>query len=158
MWNQTHSYLMPRRDSGRLTYEMLHTHTYVHHISMYIYISSKVNIWNVNCARETAFIFDSRTERVEHLEKENVSTWGGLEPPTFGLMPNALLDIYITETIIKIMLIITMIIIYIQHCIGNVLITHLYRVFRISICTCMIKIHHNLFFSSFVIPKMEQWL
>ena len=27
---------------------------------------------------------------VEVFEQENVSTWGGLEPPTFGFMPNAL--------------------------------------------------------------------
>ena len=29
--------------------------------SVYIYFWSKVNIWNVNCARATAFIFDTRT-------------------------------------------------------------------------------------------------
>ena len=29
-------------------------------------------------------------ESVKVFETENVSTWGGLEPPTFGFMPNAL--------------------------------------------------------------------
>ena len=29
-------------------------------------------------------------ESAEDLETENVSTWGGLEPPTFGFMPNVL--------------------------------------------------------------------
>ena len=29
-------------------------------------------------------------EYVEDLETENISTWGGLEPPTFGIIPNAL--------------------------------------------------------------------
>ena len=33
---------------------------------------SKVNIWNVNFARATAFIY----------EIEDVSTWWGFEPPT----------------------------------------------------------------------------
>ena len=48
-----------------------------HYIYMYIYISSKVNIWNVNCARATAFVFDSRTDVLV-----KVSNWEGLEPPT----------------------------------------------------------------------------
>ena len=44
------------------------------------YLLSKLNIWNVNCARATTFIFDSRTpgcscESVEELETENVSIW-----------------------------------------------------------------------------------
>ena len=59
----------------------------------YRYFLSKVNIWYVNCARATAFIFDTQTdvsESVKVFETENVSTWGGLEPPTFGFMPNAL--------------------------------------------------------------------
>ena len=56
------------------------------------YFWSKVNIWNVNCARVTAFIFDTRTGVLVKVsetvfETENVSTWGGLEPPTFGFMP-----------------------------------------------------------------------
>ena len=109
---------------------------------------SKVNIWNDNCARATAFIFDTRTDvivkvskflrhkmsrpegdsnpptigfipkaltiwaiRARHLllhvlntgsgdiyifevelkfETENVSTWEGLEHPTFGFISNAL--------------------------------------------------------------------
>ena len=55
------------------------------------YFWSKVNIWNVNCVRATAFIFDTGTgESVKVFETENVLTWGGLEPPTFGFMPNAL--------------------------------------------------------------------
>ena len=29
-------------------------------------------------------------ESVKVFETENVSTWGGLKPPTFGFMPNAL--------------------------------------------------------------------
>ena len=29
-------------------------------------------------------------EIVEGLETENISTWGGLEPPNFGFMPNDL--------------------------------------------------------------------
>ena len=60
----------------------------------HLYFWSKVNIWNVNCARATAFIFDTRTGvlvKVSKLfETENVSTWSGLEPPIFGFMPNAL--------------------------------------------------------------------
>ena len=38
-------------------------------------------------------IFDKWTcswESVKVFETENISTWGGLEPPTFGFMPNAL--------------------------------------------------------------------
>ena len=55
------------------------------------YFLSKVNIWNVNCARAAAFIFDTRTSvLVKVSETENVSTWGGLGPPTYGFMPNAL--------------------------------------------------------------------
>ena len=54
---------------------------------------SKVNIWNVNCAWATAFIFETNRcscESVKVFETENVSTWGGHEPPTFGFMLNAL--------------------------------------------------------------------
>ena len=60
------------------------------------YFWSKVNIWTVNCARKTAFIFDTRTDvlvkvsKFWDIETENVSTWEGLEPPIFGFMPNAL--------------------------------------------------------------------
>ena len=54
---------------------------------------SKVNICNVNCARwqpsfsthEQGFLW-----KCQIFETENVSTWGGLELPTFGFMPNAL--------------------------------------------------------------------
>ena len=53
--------------------------------------SKKNNIWNVNCARATAFIFDTRIYfLVKVFETENVSTWEGLETPTFGFMPNDL--------------------------------------------------------------------
>ena len=53
---------------------------------------SKVKIWKVNCAWATSFIFDKRVFlwKCQSFETENVSTWGGLEPPTFGFMPNAL--------------------------------------------------------------------
>ena len=54
----------------------------------YIYFLSKVNIWNVYCARATAF--GCSWESVNVFETENVSTWGGLWPPTFEFMPNAL--------------------------------------------------------------------
>ena len=76
----------------------------------YRYFRSKVNIWNVNCARATAFIFDTRKcilwkvskflrqknsrpegdsnrkpfvcswESIKVFETENVATRGGLEP------------------------------------------------------------------------------
>ena len=53
---------------------------------------SFVNIWNVNCARETAFIFDSRTDVLVKvsgvLGAENVLIIGGLKPPTFVFMPS----------------------------------------------------------------------
>ena len=65
-----------------------------HWLWWYRYFKSKVNIWYVNCVRATAFIFDTRTGILvkvsKYFETENVSTWGGLEPPTFGCMPNAL--------------------------------------------------------------------
>ena len=58
---------------------------------------SKVNILqllNVNCARATAFISDSRMDVLVKVSKffktEDVSTWGGLEPSTFGSMPSTL--------------------------------------------------------------------
>ena len=59
-----------------------------------IFFKSKVSIWNVNCAWTTAFIFDTWTGVLgkvsRFFETENVSTWGGLEHPAFGFMPNAL--------------------------------------------------------------------
>ena len=56
-----------------------------------LYFWSKVNIWNIICAQATALVFDARTDVLEKVfETENVSTWGGLEPPIFGFMPNAL--------------------------------------------------------------------
>ena len=39
-----------------------------------------VHIYTNGCSCESVKVF----------ETENVSTWGGLEPPTFGFMPNAL--------------------------------------------------------------------
>ena len=55
-----------------------------------VFFLSKVNIWNLNCARATAFIFDTRADVLEVFQTENVSTWGWLEPPIFGFVPNAL--------------------------------------------------------------------
>ena len=55
---------------------------------------SKGDIWNVNCASNSIhFQHTNRCscEKVKDFETENVSTWGGLEPPTFGFIPNALL-------------------------------------------------------------------
>ena len=55
---------------------------------------SQVNIWNVKSARAKAFVFDTGTGvlvKVSNLfETGNVSSWGGLETPIFGFMPNAL--------------------------------------------------------------------
>ena len=58
------------------------------------------------CARATSFIFDTRTDvlvtvstflrqkmsrpGVNGFETENVSIWGGLQPPTFKFMPNTI--------------------------------------------------------------------
>ena len=65
-----------------------------HWLWWYRYFWSKVNIWNVNCVRATAFIFDTRMDVLVKMSKffetENVSTWEGLEPSIFGFMPNAL--------------------------------------------------------------------
>ena len=47
------------------------------------YFLSKVNIWNFNRARVTAFIFDSRT----FLDRKCLDMRGH-EPPTFRFMPN----------------------------------------------------------------------
>ena len=62
-------------------------------VCVYKYIWSKVNIGNVNCARQQHSF--STHERMflwkcQVFETENVSTWEGLEPSTFGFMPNAL--------------------------------------------------------------------
>ena len=60
----------------------------------YLNFWSKVNIWNVNCARATAFIFNTRTGvlgKVSKFLRQKMSLpEGGLEPPTFWFMPNAL--------------------------------------------------------------------
>ena len=54
----------------------------------------KVNIWNVNYARATAFIFRLKNgcswQSIDFFETENISTQGELEPPIFRFMPNAL--------------------------------------------------------------------
>ena len=59
----------------------------------YRYFLSKVNIWSVNCVR-AKHSFSPRErcscESVKVFETENVSTWRGLELPTFRFMPNAL--------------------------------------------------------------------
>ena len=53
---------------------------------------SNVNICYVNCAQARAFIFDTRTDVLVKLSifLDRKCLWGGLEPPTFGFMPNAL--------------------------------------------------------------------
>ena len=70
------------------------SHVFEYWLWQYRYFWSKVNSWNVRCVRATAFIFDTRTVVLgkvsRFFETENVSTWGGLEHPTFGFMPNAL--------------------------------------------------------------------
>ena len=53
---------------------------------------SEVNIWNVNCARETVFIFDARTGvlvKVSKFLSEKMSRPEG-DSDIFGFMPNAL--------------------------------------------------------------------
>ena len=42
---------------------------------------SKVDIWNANCPRATAFISARKDVLVKVFETEHVSTWGGLDPP-----------------------------------------------------------------------------
>ena len=61
---------------------------HLRYIPRNMYLWSKANIWNVNCARTTSFIFDTR--KIKIFKTENLSTWEGLEPPTSGFMPNAL--------------------------------------------------------------------
>ena len=66
-------------------------HVFEYWLWRYRYFQSKVNMWNVNCSRATAFIFDTRScESANFFETGNISIWGGLEPPTFRFMPNAL--------------------------------------------------------------------
>ena len=92
----TSQYLYVFGDNPCVCVHKKHSLAYIFmYIYIYIYIWSKVNIWFVNCAQAAAFIFDTRTggcscESVKVFETENVSTWGGLEPPIFGFMPNAL--------------------------------------------------------------------
>ena len=58
----------------------------------YTYVVCKVNISNVNGAEATTFIFNLRKNVLQivmkFLRQRNVSTQEGLEPPTFGFMPN----------------------------------------------------------------------
>ena len=53
---------------------------------------SKVNIWNVNCAQATAFIFDTRTDvlmKVWKFLRQKISQpEGEFNPLTFGFMRN----------------------------------------------------------------------
>ena len=55
---------------------------------------SKVNIWNFYCAQATASHFwhtnGCSCESVKVFVTKSVTTWGGLKPPTFWFMPNAL--------------------------------------------------------------------
>ena len=59
-----------------------------------VYIWNKVNIWNVNCVRATAFIFDTQTDVLEQVSKflrQKLSLpEGDSNPPTFEFMPNSL--------------------------------------------------------------------
>ena len=72
----------------------LPSHVFEYWLWRYRYLLSNVSIWNANCARATAFIFDY--ERMflwkcqSIFETENVSPWEGLEPTTFRFLPNAL--------------------------------------------------------------------
>ena len=57
-------------------------------LSINHYFWSKVNIWNVNCARATAFIFDTRTDVLGKVSKflwETVSTLGGTRTPNLQI-------------------------------------------------------------------------
>ena len=61
---------------------------------VYIYQSFISYFWNVNCARATAFIFDTRTGvlvKVSTFLRQKMSRpEGDTKPPTFGFMPNAI--------------------------------------------------------------------
>ena len=75
--------------------------TTVHYIYIYFYACPytyifQIKFWNVNCVQATAFIFDTRIGVWVFLWKcpdfwhRKYLTWGGLKPPIFGFMPNAL--------------------------------------------------------------------
>ena len=85
-----------------------------HWLWRYRYFRSNVNIWNVNCARATAFLFDTRTGFLVKVSKvlrqkmsrpeRNSNPPPPPPPPTIGFMPNALttyLYIYIYLFIYK---------------------------------------------------------
>ena len=65
-----------------------------HWLWRYRYFWSKVDIWYVNCARATAFIFDTRTGVLvkvsKFLRQKMYRPEGDSNPQTFGFMPNAL--------------------------------------------------------------------
>ena len=60
-----------------------------------IYFWCKVNIWNVDCSWETAFIFGTRTDVLvkasKFLRKKISRPEGDSKPPNFEFMPNALI-------------------------------------------------------------------
>ena len=58
-----------------------------------IYFWSKVNIWDVNCARATVFNFDTPTDVLVKVSKflwQKMSRPERTRTPNFGFMPNAL--------------------------------------------------------------------
>ena len=61
-------------------------------LDAYTYFWCKVNIWNVNCARATAFILDTRTgvlEKVSKFLRQKMSP-----PDGWNSAPNKKLDVY----------------------------------------------------------------
>ena len=60
-------------------------------VSRHIHFWSKINIWYVNCARATAFIFDTRTDvlvKVSKFLRQKMSRpGGGLEPQPSWFLP-----------------------------------------------------------------------
>ena len=70
------------------------SHVFKHRLWLYRYFWSKVNIWNVNCARATAFIFDTRMGvllwKCQSFWDRKCLDLRGARAPTFGFMPNAL--------------------------------------------------------------------
>ena len=82
---------IPAEFSSILSYQR---QTFEHRLWRCRYFWSKVNIWYLNCARATAFIFDTRTGVPENMSKflrhQMSRPEGWLEPSTFGFMPNAL--------------------------------------------------------------------
>ena len=58
-----------------------------HWLWRYRYFLSKVNTWNVNCARATALIFDTR--KVSNILRQKMSRPDGDSNPNLRFMPNA---------------------------------------------------------------------